>query len=48
MKIAFFETESWEKDYLQSQLKGLDITIKNIKSFSKNKTINVIKNNDTI
>ena len=25
MKIAFFETESWEKDYLQSQLKYFDL-----------------------
>lgn len=25
MKIAFFEIESWEKDYLQSQLKSFDL-----------------------
>jgi len=25
IKIAFFETESWEKDYIQSQLKGFDL-----------------------
>ncbi|MBI3337149.1 MAG: hydroxyacid dehydrogenase [Candidatus Staskawiczbacteria bacterium] len=25
MKIAFFETESWEKDYLESKLNGFDL-----------------------